>query len=110
VPQVNVAFLAALLERAVASGRRAAAPVVAGHVQSLCSAWRRDALPAVRARVEGGELSVWGALEALGALLIPEDEVAAMPGGDAASFLNLNTPEDHEAFQKTLAEEEARRP
>jgi molybdopterin-guanine dinucleotide biosynthesis protein A len=109
LPAVRPEFLAALLERADLSGAAAAAPVVDGHVQGLCSAWRRDALPVVRARIAGGRLSVAGALEAAGALLLPEDEVAAMPGGDASNFLNLNTPEDHEAFHEARRRKEERR-
>lgn len=110
LPALKTEFLAALLERAKASGRAAAAPIAAGHVQGLCSAWNRDALAAVRERIQAGDLRVAGALEAAGAILIPESEVTAMPGGDAAAFLNLNTPEDHEAFQNPHLAEEIRFP
>ncbi len=108
LPAVTGEFLAALLARAAASGRPAAAPLVGGHLQVLCSAWRTDALAAVRARISAGRLAVAGALEEAGALLLSEDEAAALPGGDASNFANLNTPEDHEAFQTARAEEEDR--
>lgn len=105
LPGVPAEFLAALLARAAASGAPAAAPRVQGRIQGLCSAWRADALAAVRRRIAGGRLSVAGALEEMGALLPSEGEVASMPGGDASNFLNLNTPEDHEAFLEARRQE-----
>ena len=103
LPCVPPPFLEELLRVARASGCRALAPVSGGKVQALCSAWRRDALDAVRSRIRGGRLSVVGALEEAGALIVPEEETASFPGGSPASFLNVNTPEEHAALARVEA-------
>ncbi len=49
-------------------------------------------------------LSPRDALTALGAVLIPEEETACLPGGAPSSFFNVNTPEDYEALESEAAD------
>jgi molybdopterin-guanine dinucleotide biosynthesis protein A len=100
IPRVPEAFLGALLEVAEAIPAPAVVPVSGGHPQTLCAVWRRSALVPLTARAASGDLSIIGALKALGAVLIPEKETAAMPGGEPESFLNVNTPEEYARLEE----------
>lgn len=101
LPRVSESFLAGLLDVAEAIPAPAIVPVSGGIPQPLCAVWRRIALTQLTARAASGDLSLRGALAAMGAVLVPEHEVAAMPGGEPENFFNVNTPEDYAA----LAEE-----
>lgn len=99
LPRCPEAFLAALLVAAEAApAAPAVVPIVDGHVQTLCAAWRRSALLPLTKLVSEGEYSLRLALTRMGALLVPEDEVATWPGGAAESFFNVNTPEEYESL------------
>jgi len=100
VPRVSEAFLGALLEVAEAIPAPAVVPVSGGHPQTLCAVWRRAALVPLTARVAAGNLSILGALREMGAVIIPEEETAAMPGGEPENFVNVNTPEEYERIEK----------
>lgn len=103
IPCVPDAFLGALLEVALAIPAPAVVPVSGGHPQTLCAAWRKSALVPLTARVARGELSILGALRDLGAVVIPDAETAAMPGGEPESFLNVNTPVEYEKLGEETA-------
>ncbi len=100
IPRVPEVFLTALLEVAEAVPAPAVAPISGGHPQTLCAVWRRSALVPLTARVASGNLSIIDALQALGAVLIPENETAAMPGGAAENFANVNTPEEYARLEE----------
>ena len=90
-PQLQPALLRLLAEWAQ-SGKPLAAPLHEGVPQWLCAAWRRDALPVLRERIEAGDRAVHEAAEALEAALLPPEAYAHLdPAG--SSFLNVNTPE-----------------
>ena len=95
LPRVSESFLAGLLDVAEAIPAPAIVPVSSGRPQPLCAVWRRTALARLISRASAGEHSLKGALVELGAVLIPEHEVAAMPGGEPENFFNVNTPEDY---------------
>lgn len=96
VPRVPESFLTALLAIAEAIPADAVVPVSGGSPQPLCAVWRRSAHAPLLARLSAGDYALVGALQQLRAVLIPEDVTAALPGGDPANFLNVNTPEDYE--------------
>jgi molybdopterin-guanine dinucleotide biosynthesis protein A len=100
LPLVQPALLRLLAERALA-GARFVVPVHEGEPQLLCSAWRRDALPVLRAHVAAGDRAVASMVEALDAELLPPE---AWRAADAAgrSFVNVNTPEDLERARAAL--------
>lgn len=95
LPRISESFLAGLLDIAEAIPAPAIVPVSSGRPQPLCAVWRRTALGRLVSRANAGQLSLKGALGDLGAVLIPEQEVAAMPGGEPENFFNVNTPEDY---------------
>jgi molybdopterin-guanine dinucleotide biosynthesis protein A len=99
IPRCPEEFLAALLEVAEAVPAPAVVPVSSGVAQTLCAVWRKSALVPLRGRLAAGEYSLQGALQTLGAVLIPEEEVARMPGGDPSSFFNVNTNEEYERLE-----------
>ena len=100
IPRVSEAFLHALLDVAEAIRAPAIVPVSAGHPQTLCSVWRKSALVPLASRLAAGDYSLVSALERIGAVLIPEADTAAMPGGEPENFFNVNTPEDYEALER----------
>ncbi|MEZ4502039.1 MAG: molybdenum cofactor guanylyltransferase [Dehalococcoidia bacterium] len=92
MPWLQPALLELLLAR-VEAGARLVVPLSDGRPEGLCSAWRVDALPVVRAHFEAGDrrvMSVAGDLEAV--RLKPGDYAEADP--DGRSFRNLNTPDE----------------
>src|SRR5262249_36230417 len=103
LPRIPVEFLGALLDVADAIPADAVVPVSGGSPQPLCAVWRRSAHPPLVARLAAGEYALVGALQQLRAVLIPEEVTAALPGGDSANFLNVNTPEDYEKAESSDA-------
>jgi molybdopterin-guanine dinucleotide biosynthesis protein A len=99
IPRIGEAFLAALLAIAEAIPADAVVPVSGGVPQPLCAVWRRSAHAPLLARLAAGEYALVGALDQLRTVLIPEEVTAALPGGAAANFLNVNTLEDYEKVQ-----------
>lgn len=99
VPRCPEEFLAALLEVAEAVPAPAVVPVAEGVPQTLCAVWRKSALVPLLGRLAAGDYSLQGALQPLGAVLIPEEEVAGMPGGHPSSFFNVNTNEEYERLE-----------
>jgi molybdopterin-guanine dinucleotide biosynthesis protein A len=100
VPRCSEAFLGALLDVADAIPAPAVIPISGGRPQALCAVWRKTALLPLMARLAAGDYSLVGALERIGAVLIPEQDTAAMPGGEPENFFNVNTPEEYEALEK----------
>jgi|MudIll2142460700_1097286.scaffolds.fasta_scaffold61903_3 molybdopterin-guanine dinucleotide biosynthesis protein A len=104
VPRCPEEFLSALLEVAEAIHAPVIVPVSGGRPQTLCAIWRKSALVPLTGRLAAGDYSLQGALGALGAVLIPEEETARMPGGDPSSFFNVNTPEEYERLKDEAAD------
>ena len=104
VPRCPEEFLSALLEVAEAIQAPVIVPVSGGRPQTLCAIWRKSALVPLTGRLAAGDYSLQGALGALGAVLIPEEETARMPGGDPSSFFNVNTPEEYERLKDEAAD------
>lgn len=100
IPRVPESFLAALLAVAEAIPADAVVPVSGGVPQPLCAVWRRSAHAPLVARLSAGEYALVGALQQLRTVLIPEEATAALPGGAAGNFLNVNTPEDYEKAER----------
>ncbi|MXZ46019.1 MAG: molybdenum cofactor guanylyltransferase [Chloroflexi bacterium] len=92
LPFARPELLRLLLDR-VGDGARFVVPVYEGQPQLLCSAWRGDAAPLLRARVEAGDRAVHSMLDAFDAELVPP-EVWREADPDGRSFVNVNTPED----------------
>jgi molybdopterin-guanine dinucleotide biosynthesis protein A len=102
MPYLVPALLRLLAARAL-EGARLVVPLHEGRPESLCSAWRTDALAVIRAHIEAGDRAVMSVSEDLEAVrLAPEEYREADP--DARSFINVNTPAELEA------EIEARKP
>ena len=102
VPRCPESFLAALLDVAEAIHAPAVVPVSGGRPQPLCAVWRRSALAPLRSRLKAGDCSLVAALQALHAVLIPEEVTAAMAGGAPGNFYNVNTPEEYEALEREV--------
>ena len=100
LPFVRPALLRLLAERARA-GAPFVAPLHEGRPQPLCSAWRRDALPALRERAASGKRAA-SMLGAPGAVLLPPEAWRAADPA-AASFANVNTPADLARARAALA-------
>ena len=100
LPRMTEEFLSALLDVADAITADAVVPVSGGTPQPLCAVWRRSAHAPLLARLAAGDYALLGALQKMRTVLIPEDVTAALPGGGAESFLNVNTPEDHEKAER----------
>lgn len=104
IPRCPEEFLSALLDVADAIPAPAVVPVSAGVPQVLCAVWRRSALVPLLGRLAAGDYSLQEALKPLGAVLIPEEETARMPGGDPSSFFNVNTSEEYERLEHEAAD------
>jgi molybdopterin-guanine dinucleotide biosynthesis protein A len=104
IPRCPEEFLAALLDVADAIPAPAVVPVSSGVAQTLCAVWRKSALVPLLGRLAAGDYSLQGALQPLGAVLIPEEETAQMPGGDPSSFFNVNTNEEYERLEHEAAD------
>lgn len=103
VPSVSADLLAALLARLESTGATAVVPTDAGHLQPLCAVWTKAALPALRALVAEGDLSLRRAVERARADVLSAEETAALPGYRPGAFRNVNTPEDYRAVEEETA-------
>jgi molybdopterin-guanine dinucleotide biosynthesis protein A len=88
MPYVTGALLRRLA--AAAEGHDAAVPRVRGLLQPACAAYRRRALPAISAALEGGERKASEVIRRL--------EVSWLDGEQPELFANLNTPSEYRAF------------
>ena len=87
MPGLTADFLRALLEAAERTDARALAPAgPSGRPEPLCAVYHRGALPALEAAFSGGARKASAALEAVGAAVLPIQEIAY--------FQNVNTPEE----------------
>ncbi len=100
IPLCPEAFLAALLETAEAVPAAVIVPIAGGELQTLCSVWRKSALPALHDAIEAREFSLRRVIERLGGFVIQERETVLMPGGSSENFVNVNRPEDYENLAK----------
>jgi molybdopterin-guanine dinucleotide biosynthesis protein A len=76
---------------AAAHGCDAAIPLIGGRPEPVCAAYRRSALPAITAALDGGRYRA--------ADLVDQLEVTWLEGLDPQLFRSLNTPEDYERFR-----------
>jgi molybdopterin-guanine dinucleotide biosynthesis protein A len=76
---------------AAAHGCDAAIPLIGGRPEPVCAAYRRSALPAITAALDGGRYRA--------ADLVDQLEVMWLEGLDPQLFRSLNTPEDYERFR-----------
>ncbi len=104
MPHCTSGFLGAFVALAAGFDAPAVVPVWEGRAQPLCVVWRKSALRTLRDRVLTGDLSLTRALEGLGAVFVPEEEIARLPDSGSGVFRNVNTPEEYRA----LEEEESR--
>ncbi len=102
---VDFPLMRASTVRAIATARgdaMVALPAPGGVLQPLAAAYGPDAGEAI-ARNAAETQAITRAVKALGALVIPEDEIATWEGGIEV-FLNVNTPADlAEAERRLLA-------
>ncbi len=103
VPRLSAGLLSALLARALETGAPALVPSAGGHPQPLAAVWTKRALPALRAAAAAGDLSLRRAMESARAVVLSEEETAALPGFVPGAFSNVNTPEDYRAVQEETA-------
>lgn len=103
LPRVPEELLASLLARARETGAPAVVATDGGLVQPLSAVWTTSALPALDAAAARGELSLRRAVEAARALVLTEEETAALPGFVRDAFRNVNTPEEYRAVEEESA-------
>lgn len=92
MPYLEPALLALLAEHG-ARGARLVVPMHEGRPESLCTAWRRDAIDVIRAHLKAGDRAVMSVAADLQALQLPPDAYAGADP-DGRSFLNVNTPSE----------------
>jgi len=74
-------------------------PVWAGRLQPLCALYAASSADALEAAADSGIRSLIGALEAVGARILPEERIRPFdPCG--LSFHNVNTPADLDALER----------
>jgi len=99
LPVLPESLMRAIAERALACEAMAVVPRAEGRLQPLAAVWRKAVLPAARARIERGELSLSGLADAVGAEVLSEEDCRRVdPSGNA--FANLNTIEDYVAHRE----------
>lgn len=76
---------------AAAHGCDAAIPRISGRPEPVCGAYRRSALPAITAALDGGRYRA--------ADLVEQLDVTWLEGLDPQLFRSLNTPEEFERFR-----------
>lgn len=103
LPLVPAELLGSLRARRGATDAPAVVPWDGKGPQPLCSAWSTRALPALRAAVATGDLSLRRALGAAGATVLPATETERLPGYRPGVFRNVNTPEEYRALEEELA-------
>ncbi len=92
MPFVPGRLVNCLLELVSGSGVVAAVPRYGGRYHTLCAAYDRTALPAVRAALDQGVRAVHEFLERLGSVRFVED--LERFGRPEVFLMNVNTPED----------------
>ncbi len=90
MPALTSEALGLLLAEAARTDGKSILPLGAGGPEPLCAAYHRDCLPALEKAISEARLKMKD--------IVPELEPRFMAGFDPASFTNLNTPEDLEAF------------
>jgi molybdopterin-guanine dinucleotide biosynthesis protein A len=80
---------------AAAHGCDAAIPRIGGRPEPVCAAYRRSALPAITAALDGGRYRAADVVDQL--------DVTWLEGLDPQLFRSLNTPEDLERFRDAFA-------
>ena len=100
LPLVPAELLEALCARRGAADAPAVVPWDGKGPQPLCSAWSTRALPALRASVATGDLSLRRALETAGATVLSAAETERLPGYRPGVFRNVNTPEEYRAVEE----------
>ncbi len=99
LPALPPALIRAIAERSLASEAPAFIPRADGRLQPLAAVWRRQALDTARSRVAGGELSLHGLANDVGADVFEESDCRPFdPSGSA--FVNLNTLEAYAALRE----------
>lgn len=100
LPDVPEELLGALLARLESGGAPAVVPWDGKGPQPLGAAWSTRALPGLRAAAASGDLSLRGALDTTGALVLTGAETERLPGFFPGAFRNVNTPEDYLAIEE----------
>jgi molybdopterin-guanine dinucleotide biosynthesis protein A len=99
MPRASAGLAGLLVERSL--GHDAAAPRVSGRAQPACAAYRRSALPKIKAYLDSGQRRAIEGLAALDVAYVDEPELAR--AGIAMSELSdLDTPADYDAFVASL--------
>jgi molybdopterin-guanine dinucleotide biosynthesis protein A len=99
LPVLPADAVRAVVSRSLSSEAPAILPRADGTLQPLAGVWRRLVLPAARARIARGELSLLGLAEEVGADVLPEsDWRRADPSGNG--FANMNTLEQYLALRE----------
>jgi molybdopterin-guanine dinucleotide biosynthesis protein A len=99
MPLVTPELLRHILDRMDRS--LAAVPRAGGRLHPLCAAYSRACLPAVRARLDRGELSMMSFLEEIQPRIVSID--GAFPPGGEDPMLNMNAPADAVRAERALA-------
>ncbi len=100
-PLLCAGFLAALLDELDASGAPAVLTAPGGTPQPLLAAFAPRAAAELERALERGERSVTRAVMELGPRVLDDTRLAAMAGG-FENLVNVNTPEDLAAVERTL--------
>jgi len=99
LPMITPRVIGAIVEKGLATGAPAVVPEAEGRLQPLAALWRRMVLPAARARIARGDLSLQDLAREAGAEILTEAEWRPCdPSGN--SFANLNTMEDYVAMRE----------
>ena len=99
-PRASAALAALLIERS--SGRDAAVPRVGTRTQPTCAAYRKRALPRLRAFLDAGGRRATRALETMDVAYLDENDLA-LAHIEPGELADLDTTADYDAFIASLA-------
>lgn len=75
-------------------GYQALVPYIKGRYQPLFAAYSKDCLPAIKARIQGGNLRMIDFIKGIDARILYEQELLPFDP-DLRSFININTPQEY---------------
>ena len=105
LPHLTRAWLAYLVERALATQADAVLPMSTGGVEPLCAMYHKRCEPAIRAALEGGTRKVTDGLKELLVEMIGPLEWKSFDS-EGLLFKNMNAPEDYDEARARLGEGE----
>jgi molybdopterin-guanine dinucleotide biosynthesis protein A len=78
-------------------------PFFGGHYQPLCAIYSKKCIPVIESQLNGGDFKIIHIFKGMKVRIVPAEKISEADP-DRLSFLNVNTPEAHDACQKLVHE------